>query len=442
MKTTGNTRAEHIRRNISDAQLQLKFKQMHLEEQDKTLYLYVTDEEIEFPNLTEVLTNPNYSSVLGQMELPFVVGFGIPDTIAMCDLSQFPHLLMGGSSGSGKTTGLQSLITSVVYNVPPSEVSLILIDTGATDLRCFKGLPHLACPVVREQKDVPRVLATLVAEAERRIELEYASQDRFHMLPRILLVIDEFPSLFLGLEKDMLKQVVSRISTLLQRGRHGKIHVVLSAQDPRRNEMKVDISNITAKIAFRCDRWQNSATILGTSGAETLAGKGELLLKAPQFDGIQRLQGVCASREELCQLIQEIKTRQYQPSECERKFTIAEDVLRTVGTGNCGVDMLTKIAPKPSVEDKIFADVILWALSQNSISVNRLQSSFHMGWTKASRVVEKLEELGVVERVDAKLARSVIPTVLDDIPAGMKAFLQQNGISENDVGRVFNARKT
>lgn len=442
LKLLEDTQEAHIRAHISDVQIRLKFKQMILTKKEQTLYLVVTDDEIEYPHLPEILANPNHLATLEQQELPLIAGFGIPNTITVYDLAIGPHMLLGGAPSSGKTVGLQGAITTLAYTKTPAEVNLLLIDTGTTNLKCFNGLPHLACPVVETQAMASRALSALLDEMERRIELEDSDQNKFTVLPRIVLVIDELPSLFSELDKDEMKRMAGNLSSILRRGRHGRIHTVLAAQDPTRREIRVELSNITVKIAYRCDRWQNSATILGTSGAETLSGNGELLMKAPGLDGVQRLQGVFVSSGELRQLIQQIKARQYQPSEYGQKFTIPKDALRTADTGGSGVDTLTPIAPKLSVDDQKFAEVLLWSLSQSFISVNRLMADFQMGWSKASRLVAKLEDLGVVARLDSKLPRHVVPTELGDIPFEMMAFLQRNGISDGDVSRVLDARST
>lgn len=135
-------------------------------------------------------------------------------------------------------------------------------------------------------------LAALNDELERRIELEYADKTSFEQLPRLVLVIDEFPALFVGLEKAVSKTLTNVISSFLQRGGHAKIHVVLAAQNPTFQNMKVDLGNITARIAFKCAKKNFSEIILGEGGAENLLGRGDLLLRSPRFDGPQRIQGI------------------------------------------------------------------------------------------------------------------------------------------------------
>ena len=170
------------------------------------------------------------------------MGYDVLGNPVVIDLAAQPHLLLGGPPNSGKSTGLQSVISSISYNVSPQEVNFVLIDLGANDLMSFGNLPHLACPVVRSQDEAIQAVAAVVAEMERRKDLELANKQEFDVLPRLVLVIDEFPALFqCARNKRTSNSLRDMISSLLQRGRHGKIHVVLAAQNPTYQKMKVDL---------------------------------------------------------------------------------------------------------------------------------------------------------------------------------------------------------
>lgn len=142
---------------------------------------------------------------------------------------------------------------SISYGVSPEAVNFVLVDLGANDLMPFEDLPHLACPVVRSQDVALQVLNALVVEMERRKDLELTNKQEFDALPRLVLVVDEFPALFNCAEDKRTSNALrDMVSSLLRRGRHGKIHVVLAAQNPTYQNMKVDLGNITARIAFQC----------------------------------------------------------------------------------------------------------------------------------------------------------------------------------------------
>lgn len=437
------TTENQLKKYAIDVQDRLKLPVFHLIKFGKlTPCIAVAEREIEYAGLLELLSNPECRKQLDKTQLPHLVGYGVTSEPTICDIVEDPHILLGGGSGSGKSVALQGMITTLAFTKSPAEVNLVLIDTGATNLRCFDGLPHLVCPVVWTRDMASKVLAALLAETERRIQLEYANQAEYNKLPRLVLFIDEFPALFLGVEKSEQRMTARQISALLQRGRHAKLHVVLAAQNPTALHMgQVDTGNLSTRIAFRCAKRNHSETILGQGGAEKLLGKGELLLTSPQYDSAVWLQGVYIAPEELHQVIQEIKSRPYHQSEYRNKFTIAESFFHTTGTDG-GVGALAPIAQKSSFDEQLFAKVLLWSLSQSFISVNRLMADFQMGWSKASRLVAKLEDLGVVARLDSKLPRHVVPTELGDIPFEMMAFLQRNGISDGDVSRVLDARST
>lgn len=438
----GNTREAHIRTRAPDVQTRLQVERLIVEKFDQRLFIFIADEELEYDHLPVVLTKESCLDRLGQMELPYPVGFSFSSEPVVIDLAQAPHLLMGGATGSGKTVGLQTAVSSIAYTKTPAEANFVLIDTGAADLMFFKGLPHLSCPIIQDQENAIQALTVVATEMKRRIKLKYAAPDEYAVLPRIVVVVDEFPALFLGLDDKERKYLKDTISALLQRGRHGKIHLVLAAQNPTAQQMKAEIANITAKIAFRCAKKNYSEVILGEGGAENLTGKGELFLKAPQFDGKQRLQGVYATPDELQQLLFKVKQRHSGASEAGAKFTIPAEVFQRFDAGDSlGADTLSvPVKAKLSVEDQTFANVLLWSLSHDTISISAIQDQFQMGWNKANRLVKRLEELGVVGEPFAKLPRSVVPTEISDLPMEMREFLEHNGITGETVCQALATR--
>lgn len=440
LELKGNTRETHIRARAPDVQARLQVRHLRIEKIEQRFFVLISDEDIQYEHLPLILANQR----LQQMQLPYPVGFSIIDEPVIIDLAQSPHLLLGGSSGSGKSVGLQSVIASVAGTKSPAEANFVLVDVGAADLTCFEGLPHLACPIVQSRESAIQVLRAVSAEMTRRIKLEHAAPDEYAVLPRLVVVVDEFPALFTGADKEERKALTDTLNALLQRGRHAKIHLALAAQNPTAHQMKVEVGNITTRIAFRCAKKNFSEVILGEAGAENLAGRGELLMKSPQFDGTQRLQGVYASPDELHQIVCRIKQRYSGADETGTKFTIPAEILQApdVGDGPSADALTVPVKAKSSVEDQTFANVLLWALGQGSISVNTAMEQFHLGWNKANKLVKRLEELGVVGELDAKLPRSVVPTEIDDLPAEMLEFLQRNGITSEAVCQTLATRDT
>lgn len=436
IKTKGNTRETHVRANAPEVQRKLKLPLFHIVRHDFNLYLIVSREQVVYSHLPDILNSPSCRGAQAQMCLPYIAGHDVLGGVVMDDLAHFPHLLLGGSTGSGKSVGLQALITCIAYSKSPSKVNFVLIDVGATSLMPFEGLPHLSCPVVRERTAAAQTLAALTTEMERRIELEYADHASFKRLPRLVVVIDEFPALFMGVEKSMVKEVTNNISNLLQRGRHAKIHMVLASQNPTLQNMKVDLGNITARIAFKCAKKNFSETILGEGGAENLAGHGDLLLRSPQFDSPQRVQGVYITPKELQQAVQHIKIRHCDATSGKFNLVLPSNDLAELSSAlgdNLACSVVRRWPPKA---DQQLASVILWALEHDSISTNMLMKEYGFGWNTASKLVSRLEELRIVGRPDGKLPQDVIPGCPEDIPEEIIKFLEATGYSK---GSVINA---
>lgn len=436
----GSTTEAGVCARATDVQTRLKLPLFRVFEEGFTTYIVVSEQEIENPRLLKVLDN--FAEKLEKMELPYVVGYDARGRLIVVDLSEFPHLQFGGSTNSGKSVGLQALITTIIENKSPSEANLILISVGAGDLLAFDGVPHLSCPVVQECDSAYQTITALKFEMERRIKLEHADQAEFEKLPRLVLVIDEFPALFTELSnKDMSKSMASNISSLLQRGRHAKIHVVLAAQDPTYRNMKVDLGNITARIAFKCAKKNNSETILGEGGAEKLRKPGELLLKAPRAASPQWLQGIYVRPKDIKKVVQDLESPRYVYDEAQKFHLIIPTESLTEKAGNLcyGLGKVT-VASGPSEQDLLLAAVIFWALGLDHISTNMLMNQHHLGWNKANSLVKRLEELGVVDELDGKKPRRVRPKSIDDLSDELLAFMSLCNYSHESVAVILQER--
>lgn len=429
VKLKSNTREAHVRAHAPDVQLRLKLPLFYVDKYKFNLCLIASQKELRYDHLTAILKAPGRRKARRRMQLPYIVGHDVLGGLVVNDLAQFPHLLLGGSTNSGKSVGLQALITSIAYSKSPAQANFILIDAGATSLMPFEGLPHLSCPIVRDRTTAMYTLAALTVEIERRIDLEYADPISFKHLPRLVVVIDEFPALFMGVDKSMVKELTNNVSNLLQRGRHAKMHMVLAAQNPTFQNMKIDLGNITARIAFKCARKNFSETILGEGGAENLMGQGDLLLRSPQFDAPHRVQGIYITPKELQQTVQFIKEQHCGAASSKFSLTLPSNDL-TDSSDALGDNLTCSVVKKwPSDADQLLASVIYWALEQDYISINALATDYHLGWNKASAFVKRLEDLGIVDRPEGKLPRKVIPTSPEDIPEELIRFLQDSGYS-------------
>lgn len=439
LKLKRNTRKDTVRKYLKDVQMRLRFPVFFLQELHYQLFIVASEQDIKFPKLDRYLMKQDYGDYEKydvNMKLPYFLGFDAFGEPCKLNLADFPHLLIGGASNSGKTIGLKVLISSMAWYRSPERLRFILMDLGATDLVVFKNLPHLACPIIQAPEEAFNALELLNREMERRIRLEHENPVIYNRLPRLVLVIDEFPALFSSAErKERVKVLEENISNLLRRGRHARIHVCLSAQNPTLKNMKVDLSNITARIAFKCAKRNFSETILGEAGAENLTKKGELLIKCPALDGVQQIQGAYIENNRLPFFIENIcKKWVLRP-----KFFITEDDLTKKKAGIEGGPQ-ADLGGRQNQEQEKLAQVLLWTLSQTAISCNTIMSQFKVGWARASKFVDQLCQWGIISELDAKLPREVLPHSPEEIPSEAVDFLT-NYIEPEAIAEFFDQQR-
>lgn len=256
-------------------------------------------------------------------------------------------------------------------------------------------------------------------------------------MPYIVCVIDEFPRLFSDIVKDFVTDLEEAMSKLLSRGRHAKIHLVLAAQDPLKKDMVCGIGNISARIALRCSHYQNSVTILGTPGADKLIGKGQMIFKSRDFKE-KRLQGSFIPQADMKKLLDEIKETFEQKN--LYPFILRDIDLTSISSesNTQGTDS-SKLSNSKSDDEKL-PDAIMWTISQNYIANSRLQAYFHVGYYSANKVLIQLEELDLIKRVNGNKGWEVKPKCIEDMSIETIKLLEANGLTENDIQKVFAAK--
>lgn len=418
------TLEKSLRARASDVQQRLHLSGFWVKRKDSDIVIIVSFEKIVYPHLPNILSMQEFEENSRNMSLPYVVGYDDFDELVTVDLALLPHLLVAGASNSGKTVGLRNLIISVMYRTSPQFVNFILIDAGASDLTVFNEIPHLSCSVVDNRRYACHVLCLLSEEMERRIKLKTANNGQFAHLPRLVLVIDEFSALFSDRQTD--RRIINAVSSLLRRGRHAKIHVVLAAQNPTIQNMKVDLGNITARIAFRCAKKNFSETIIGEGGAENLSGAGDMYFKYPQYDGIRRIQGAYVSAVELSDMLRMIKAGWEQEQyDVGRMFTINETDLQQDQIDIVYRPTRSSLSEKSDRNNRMLARILLWTLEQDTISCNSLMQEFGIGWRRADNFMNHLHDWGIVEDLEAKLPRKVLVQSASDLPEELRNFLSR-----------------
>lgn len=346
---------------------------------------------------------------------PLLLGIGkdVAGDPVLADLAQMPHLLIGGTTGSGKSVAINAMLTSILMRSTPSEVRLILIDPKRVELSVYNGLPHLYVPVVTEPKEAASALAWSVSEMERRLKVlqvagaknigsynamvqDGKGPDGASELPYLVIVIDELADLMMVAAKEVEESIV-RIAQL---ARAAGIHLVVATQRPEANVVTGIIkANITNRIAFNVASAIDSRVILDQPGAEKLVGLGDMLFSIPKWDKPKRIQGCFVSEEEVDAIVAHLKG-QAEPD-------YHEEILHLkVSSVGGGVD--TGGDDDPLIWEA--ADIVV---TSGLGSTSMLQRRLKVGYARAGRMMDMLEAKGVVGPPDGSKPREVLVDVED-----------------------------
>jgi DNA segregation ATPase FtsK/SpoIIIE-like protein len=316
----------------------------------------------------------------------------------------------------------------------PEEVNLLICDL-AGDLLQFDGFPHLSYPIIQDFDTFLHVILEVRDKMEQRIKMK--GTKRYSRLPRLVIASDEFTSFISGTDaKNKLAR--EAVTEILRRGRHAKISFIAAAHNPTQQRLGLDIADIPTKLAFRVARQCNSLAILSQGGAERLAGNGDMLFQSSQCDEPQRIQGADIGPKTLKYLLsyirQELSGKTFN---LRHKFVInqadltrEEPVAIYFAPGKPSVD-------KRDIDIKRFAQVLVWVLGHDYISVNMITESFNVGWRRANEYIKRLHDMGIVGVLDAKLPRQVLPDSCEALSAETVTFLNRYGYSDDQIRGAF-----
>lgn len=372
---------------------------------------------IEVPNrkaadvrLYGILDSPQWQQA--GSSLSFAIGRDIAGDPVIGVLDKMPHLLIAGATGSGKSVMINTLLTSLLYRNSPSDLKLILVDPKQVELTPYNDIPHLLTPVIVEPEKCISALKWAVNEMERRYSLlaeekvrniaGYNDLKQDERMPYIVIVIDELADLMMMAARD----VEALIVRLAQKARAVGIHLVLATQRP-----SVDVitglikANVPARIAFTVASQVDSRTILDQVGAEKLLGKGDMLLQTPEMNKPRRIQGAFVDDPEVVKIGDHLRMQrppQYDPE------IIAQPV-QLSGKGGVVMDY------DGGGDDDMYKDAVRCVIESGKASASLLQRRLRVGYARAARLIETMEEQGIIGPADGARPRDVLISSLDDI---------------------------
>lgn len=391
---------------------------------------------IEVPNhkaadvrLYSILTSPQWRA--SGEPLTFAIGKDISGQATLGELNKMPHLMIAGQTGSGKSVMINTLLTSLLYRNSPSEMKLILVDPKRVEMAPYEDIPHLLTPVITEPEKTISALKWAVNEMERRYKLlaehkvrdiatynamvrsaakkvivkDEDGNDQQHnegAMPYVVIVIDELADIMMAAARD----VEALIVRLAQKARAVGVHLVLATQRPSVNIITGLIkANVPARIAFTVASQIDSRTILDQAGAEKLLGQGDMLLLTPSMSKPKRIQGAWVTDEEVIKITDHLRMQsppQYNDEVVSQPVTLN-------GRGGVVMDF------DGGVDDDMYRDAVRVVIDSGKASTSLLQRRLRVGYARASRLVEQMEEQGIIGPADGARPRDVLVSSFDDV---------------------------
>jgi S-DNA-T family DNA segregation ATPase FtsK/SpoIIIE len=329
--------------------------------------------------------------------LTLALGKDITGKPVFGDLEGMPHLLVAGTTGSGKTVCVNTCILSLLFKSSPNDLKFLMIDPKMVELMPFNGLPHLLCPVVTDAKKAAVALNWVVSEMEERYQLlskagarniEAYNDKQEDKIPYIIVVVDEFADL-MSVARDQIENAITRLAQL---SRAVGIHLILATQRPSVDVITGVIkANLPARISFKVASKVDSRTVLDMNGAETLLGKGDMLFLQPGKEDLIRIQGALVKDEEIERVVSFIKL-QGEP-------VYDEEILSQQQKSG---------SPGAGEKDELFDEAVRVIMESNQASVSILQRRMRLGYTRAARIIDQMEADGLVGAFEGSKPRKIL----------------------------------
>ena len=390
----------------------------------------VPNKEKESVHLREVLESEEFKN--NKSKLTVALGKDVAGNIQLADIAKMPHVLIAGSTGSGKSVCINTIISSIIYNAKPSEVKLVMVDPKVVELSVYNGIPHLLIPVVTDPKKAAGALAWAVQEMDDRYNKFAAKGVRdlkgynkaiekeggVGKLPQIVIIVDELADLMMVAAKD----VEEAICRLAQKARAAGMHLVIATQRP-----SVDVitglikANIPSRIAFAVSSQVDSRTILDSVGAEKLLGKGDMLFFPSGAPKPVRVQGAFISDDEVEKVVDFVKQN--------GTATYNEDILESIENNNKTEKELAQEQAEDDETDPFLMDAIQTVVETGQASTSFIQRRFKVGYARAGRIIDQMEERGVISGYQGSKPREVLMTLekLNELKMGSNMEASKEG---------------
>ena len=372
----------------------------------------VPNSEKETVHFRDVVESDDFQD--NKSKLSVALGKDVAGNMAIADIAKMPHALIAGATGSGKSVCINTIIASIIYKAKPSEVKLVMIDPKVVELSVYNGIPHLLIPVVTDPKKAAGALAWAVQEMDNRYNVFaqkgvrdlkgynalVEKEEGTGQLPQIVIIIDELADLMMVAAKD----VEDSICRLAQKARAAGMHLIIATQRPSVDVITGIIkANIPSRMAFAVSSQVDSRTILDQVGAEKLLGKGDMLFYPAGAPKPVRIQGAFIDDSEVEKIVDFVKSN--------GEATYSEDILETIEKSNKTDKELADEAQCDDDTDPLLMDAIDVVVETGQASTSFIQRRFKVGYARAGRIIDQMEERGVISGYQGSKPRQVLMTL-------------------------------
>ena len=390
----------------------------------------VPNTEREAVHLREVLDSDVFRD--NESKLAIALGKDVAGNVQLADIAKMPHVLIAGSTGSGKSVCINTIITSIIYHAKPSEVKFVMVDPKVVELSVYNGIPHLLIPVVTDPKKAAGALAWAVQEMDNRYNLfaekgvrdlkgynkAIENDEEVGQLPQIVIIVDELADLMMVAKND----VEDAICRLAQKARAAGMHLVIATQRP-----SVDVitglikANVPSRIAFAVSSQVDSRTILDSVGAEKLLGKGDMLYFPSGAPKPARVQGAFVTDDEVEKIVDFVKSN--------GTATYSEDILESIENSNKTDKEIATENTEDDDTDPFLMEAIQTVIETGQASTSFIQRRFKVGYARAGRIIDQMEERGVISGYQGSKPREVLMTMdrWNELKMGTSEETKQEG---------------